>query len=566
MRATTSAFSDTTATKAVVDAPPAPFSQVFITITKQEHIELKMAATYWQGLHRKAADRCVQQEVRHDRLVRELKAQALKSNAALRAELDLAQAQVRDLQKRLFSTKSEQSRPSESRSKAALCPKRGQQRGTIGHGRTIEAQLSERHEDVVLEKAQCPECGLAFKEFAGTEDAQVLEIEVKAYKRVIHRHRYVPTCECGCVSGIVTAPSPARLINRGKFGISVWTSVLLDKFAYGRPSQRLLQDLADHGLNMAPGTLADGLQAIAPLFKPLDDALQSKLRTEPYWHADETRWAVFVDVLGKVGHRWYMWVFQSCSVVHYVVDESRGAEVIIAELAGVKKGIISCDRYSGYKRFARLNPEVKLAFCWAHQRRDFLDLANSYPESQEWALQWVDRIGRLYHLNAVRLNTLTGSPERLSAQLDLELAVQQMASDCAIGAADHETFPPAAKVLESMSAHWAGLIVFVGCPWVDIDNNAAERSMRIPVIGRKNFNGSGSEGSAELAATMYSLFATMKLWGLNLRTWLRAYLQACADNGNVPPDAIDAFLPWKMDAKRLAQMRACHLLEIPDSS
>ena len=160
VRATTSAFSDTTATKAVVDAPPAPFSQVFITITKQEHIELKMAATYWQGLHRKAADRCVQQEVRHDRLVRELKAQALKSNAALRAELDLAQAQVRDLQKRLFSTKSEQSRPSESRSKAALCPKRGQQRGTIGHGRTIEAQLSERHEDVVLEKAQCPECGL----------------------------------------------------------------------------------------------------------------------------------------------------------------------------------------------------------------------------------------------------------------------------------------------------------------------------------------------------------------------------------------------------------------------
>ncbi len=145
---------------------------------------------------------------------------------------------------------------------------------------------------------------------------------------------------------------------------------------------------------MAPGTLAGGLQAIAPLFKPLDDALRSKLRTEPYWHADETRWAVFVDVLGKVGHRWYMWVFQSCSVVHYVVDESRAAEVVMTELAGVKHGIISCDRYSGYKRFARLNPGVKLAFCWAHQRRDFLDLANSYPESAEWALQWVDTLIR----------------------------------------------------------------------------------------------------------------------------------------------------------------------------
>ncbi len=539
---------------------------MFVTITKQQHIELRLAATQWQGLHRKAVVRCAQQEARHDRLVRELKAQALKSNAALQAELDLALAQVRDLQKRLFSTKSEQSRPSESRSKAATCRKRGQQRGTIGHGRTIESQLSARHEDIVLVKAQCPECGLALKKFAGTEDTQVLEIEVKAYRRVIHRHRYSPTCQCGCVSGIVTAPSPARLIARGKFGISVWTSVLLDKFAYGRPSQRLLQDLADHGLNMAPGTLAGGLQAIAPLLKPLDDALLSKLRTEPYWHADETRWAVFVEILGKVGHRWYMWVFQSCSVVHYVVDESRAAEVVIAEFAGVDQGIISCDRYSGYKRFARLNPGVKLAFCWAHQRRDFLALANSYPESTEWAFQWVDRIGNLYRLNAVRLKLLIGSPERVSAQLDLEQAVRQMASDCAASVVNHETFPPAAKVLESMTAHWAGLTVFVACPWVDIDNNAAERSMRSPVVGRKNFNGSGSEVCAELAATMYSLFATMKLWGLNLRTWLTAYLQACADNGNAPPVDINAFLPWQMDAKRLAQMRACHPQEILDSS
>ena len=48
--------------------------------------------------------------------------------------------------------------------------------------------------------------------------------------------------------------------------------------------------------------------------------------------------------------------------------------------------------------------------------------------------------------------------------------------------------------------------------------------MRSPVVGRKNFNGSGFEASADLADTMYSVFATMKLWGLNLRTWLTTYL------------------------------------------
>ena len=559
MRATSASSGPTAPTG---DATATPFADVYVTITKQEHIALMTAAKYWQTLHRKAVGRAQWRELRYQRIVRELKAQAAKSQAALHAELELAQAQVRDLQKRLFSSKCERSKHCETRAKALTCrAHRGQQRGSVGHGRTMQTQLPARHEDVALDKAQCPNCGLAFKSFAGTEDAQVLEIEVKAYRRVIRRHRYTPSCQCGCVSGIITAPAPARLINRGKIGISVWTSVLLDKFLYGRPSQRLLQDLADHGLNMSPGTLAGGLQTIAPLFKPLDAALQSKLRSEPYWHADETRWAVFVNIVGKVGHRWYLWVFHSSSVVHYVIDRTRAADVIIAELAGVDQGVISCDRYSGYKRFARLNPGVVLAFCWAHQRRDFLDRANSYPESAEWALQWVDKIGQLYHLNGLRLRLPIGSTQRTTAQSDLEQALQQMATACAAGVANAELFPPAAKVLESMTFHWSGLTVFVASPWVAMDNNTAERAIRGPVVGRKNFYGSGSEVSAELAATMYGVLATMKLWGLNARTWLAAYLQACADNRNQPPENINAFLPWQMDARRLADMRACRVQE-----
>ena len=493
------------ATEPTGATPPPLFADALVTITKQDYINLKMAANYWQTLHRKAVGRAQWRESRYQRIVRTLKLQAASSTAALQADLDFARAQIRDLQRRLYSDKSERNKSCEARPMAAACRKRGQQPGSAGHGRTIEAQLSERHEDVFLEKAQCPNCGLAFNEFAATEDSQVLEIEVKAYRRVIHRHRYAPACQCGCASGIITAPAPERLINRGKFGISVWTSVLLDKFAYGRPSHRLLQDLADHGLNMSPGTLAGGLQAIAPLFEPLQEALRSKLRSEPYWHADETRWAVFVDVQGKLTHRWYLWVFHSSSVVHFVIDPTRAADVIMAELAGVEQGIVSCDRYSGYKRFARLNPGVRLAFCWAHQRRDFLELANSHPGSAQWALQWVDRIGHLYHLNAVRLKASVDSPERSAAHFELAEALQQMATQCVTGADDRELFAPAAKVLQSMKFHWKGLSVFLNSPWVAMDNNQAERDIRGPVVGRKNFYGSGCESSAQLAACMYSL-------------------------------------------------------------
>ena len=602
---------------AVSDKPPMPFASVYVTLTKQEHIGLVMRANSWKSLHRRASERAEWNERRHQhellelkqqaaqraelvmkataerwralrrRVVsraagcaqrhheelRELKDQGAQREAVLGAELELAQAKARDLQKRLFGRKSECRRGgSEVQAQAPVArARRGHRLGAPGHGRTMQPQLPQRIELVELDSPQCPRCGLALGEFPGSEDSQVLEIEVKAYRRVIRRQRYRALCDCGCVPGIVTAPAPSRLIARGKYGMSVWTTVLLDKFLYGRPSCRLLKDLADHGLNMSPGTLAGGLQALAPVFEPLNQALLGKLRSEAHWHADETRWAVFVTMQGKVGHRWYLWVFHSRSVVHYVLDRSRSTKVIQGELDGVVSGIISCDRYSAYKRFARLNPGVVLAFCWSHQRRDYLELANSYPLLLVWATTWVDAIGELYHLNGQRLRAEIGSAERTVRHAALQQAVQRMSAARDLALADPLLAGPAVKVLNSMKNHWSGLTVFVDHPWVPMDNNTAERDARLAVVGRKNFYGSGSEWSAQLAATMYSLLMTVKLWKINPRTWLSAYLQACADNANQAPQDINAFGPWAMDEARLASLRVgatgvCDVIQSIDSS
>ena len=535
-------------------AKATPYAAVLVTLSKQEHIELVWAANYWKIEHRRAAERALSVEAGYEERLR----QAAQREARLGAELEVAQAKIRDLQQRLFGRKSERRKGGSEQQAQALVSRaaRGHQRGAPGHGRTLLSHLPERIEWVEIDTPQCPRCGLALSIFPGSEDSEVLEIEVQAYRRVIRRRRYRALCECGCVPGIVTAPPPPRLIERGKYGMSVWASVLLDKFLYGRPSHRLLQDLADHGLNVSAGTLAGGLQALAPLFAPLDSALLHKLRSEPHWHADETRWPVFVELADKVGHRWYLWVFHSRSVVHYVLDESRSAAVVEAELAGVDSGFISCDRYAAYKKFARLNPGIVLAFCWAHQRRDFLALANDYPEVSLWAMGWVAAIAELYHLNALRLQTKAGSAEQAARHAALQQAVQRMASQREAALAEPTLAEPAAKVLQSMTVHWAGLTVFVDHPGVPMDNNVAERDARLAVVGRKNFYGSGSLWSGQLAATMYSLLMTVKLWRLNARTWLSAYLQACADNGNRAPPDINAFLPWAMDAARLAAMRA----------
>ena len=168
----------------------------------------------------------------------------------------------------------------------------------------------------------------------------------------------------------------------------------------------------------------------------------------------------------------------------------------------------------------------------------------------------MDTIGELYHLNGLRLQAEDGSAERAVRQAELQQAVQRMSDERDAALADPWLAKPAAKVLQSMKNHWSGLTVFVDHPWVPMDNNIAERDARLAVVGRKNFYGSGSEWSGQLAATMYSLLMTVKLWKLNPRTWLSAYLQACADNGNQAPQDINAFLPWAMDDAKLSAMRS----------
>ena len=180
----------------------------------------------------------------------------------------------------------------------------------------------------------------------------------------------------------MTAPPLPRLIPRSPYGVSFRVEVLLSKFQYAQPTHRHLEDLGDLALTASPGTVAGGLRAIAPLLEPIMAGFYEKQMTETLFHNDETRWEVFVALEGKVGSRWYLWVTRSASVIFFVLDPSRSAAVPGAHFAGLQNGwaIIVCDRYSAYKKLARLSDIILPAFSRAHVRRDFLDAACSFKE------------------------------------------------------------------------------------------------------------------------------------------------------------------------------------------
>ena len=200
---------------------PASTAGVQIRVDKEEYIGLRWAAAYWKARHGEAVQR---------------EADLKRDNEELRAR--------RELEGRLYGRRSESlvgEGKSPSRRPVSSRP-RGQQPGSRGHGRSSLEGLEAREEVAELpqEQQKCPRCGRPLDPFPGTDEAQVVEIETRVWRRVIRRRRYHPSCGCGVLPGIVTAPSPARLIRRGKLGISVWVRVILDKY---RPAHRFQRRL-----------------------------------------------------------------------------------------------------------------------------------------------------------------------------------------------------------------------------------------------------------------------------------------------------------------------------------
>jgi transposase len=185
-----------------------------------------------------------------------------------------------------------------------------------------------------------------------------------------------------------------------------------------------------------------------------------------------------------------------------------------------------------------------LAFCWAHVRRDFVRVGKGWPELTPWALTWLRRIRDRYHANRRRLDEVAADQEVRSL---VDTIQQQFLAELA----DPTLQTPCRKALTSLQDHGDGLTRFVDDRRIPMDNNTMERRLRNPALGRKNYYGSGSEWSGRLAAMLFSLLATLDLWGLNPRLWLTEYLEACAAAGSQAPADLNPFLPWnRPEAKR----------------
>lgn len=434
--------------------------------------------------------------------------------------------------------------------------KRGQQPGPDkGHGRSDRSNLEHREEFLDPPCCACDVCNKPYRLVSKTDKSKITEIEVKPYVRDIVKTIWVSQCNCkGKV--IVKAPPPPKLYPRTTIGNSLWVYLLVWKYMFGVPINRVLQELSLQGLHLSAGTVTGGMKVIDTLLAALYEQIVDHCRGADLWNADESKWRVFEEDNGtRNGQQWWFWLFASMDAIVYLLDQSRSKGVPKDFFTG-SAGVLLTDRLKSYWT---LNEAIKSAWCWVHQRRDILKLFQGVPSLKEWSQEWLAEIGVLFALNHKRMALWQANQSSGKLWEDAQAAVKQQIKNLEARWQLQLQEPGLHKeqktVLNSFMTHWLGLTIFLTDPRISLDNNRAERLLRNLVINRKNSYGSGKEWSGHLAAKLFTVFQTWQVNGLNPQALLLDYFNECSKTPGRPPPDVSEFLPWLMAKERKEKFR-----------
>jgi transposase len=415
----------------------------------------------------------------------------------------------------------------------------------------LPVHLPRVHVTIEPEDTNCP-CCRAPMHVIGEESSQRLDV-IPAQFRVIVTHRPKYACRA-CKQAVVQAPAPERLIKGGLPTETMVASVLVAKYAWHLPLYRQAQMLLAQGLDIKRAILAFWVGYAAAELKPIYLRLRELILTSGKIAVDETVAPVLDPGRGrtKKGYFWAIarddrpWSGTDPPAVAYSYAPGRGA-VHALKLLDRYRGIVQCDGYAAYKSIANASPgeAITLAFCWAHLRRRFFDLAKD--GSAPIASEALERIAALYAIE----KTIRGR------SADARRAVRQEASKPLVLALKAWLEQQLARVsAKAMIAddiryalnHWDGLTRFLDDGRIELDTNIVERSIRPLVLNRKNALFAGHDAGAENWACIASLIETCKLNDVDPQAYFADVLTRLVNLW--PASRLDELMPWAWALER----------------
>jgi transposase len=408
--------------------------------------------------------------------------------------------------------------------------------------RPLPPHLPREVRKIAPKEVACPDCGGALKSL-GEDVAEILEW-IPASWKVIRQVR--PKLACARCDKIVQAEAPPRPIAHGLAGPGLLAHVLVSKYCDHLPLYRQAEIYAREGVDLDRATLADWVGGASWLLQPLVEALRRHVMKAEKLHADDTPVPVLAPGNGKtkIGRLWtYVRDDRPAGdstppAVWFAYSPDRKGEHPERHLREFR-GVLQADAYAGFNHLYE-DGRIQEAACWAHVRRKFYDLhvAHKSPVAQEA----LERIAALYAIES----EIRGRPPnerremRQARARPLLESLRAWLESCLPKLSQKSDTTAAVKYALGL---WPALVRYVDDGRLEIDNNAAERALRVVALGRKNYLFAGSNAGGERAAALYSLIGTAKLNGVDPESYLRDVLARIAEH---PINRIEELLPWKI--------------------
>jgi len=391
--------------------------------------------------------------------------------------------------------------------------------------------------DVPPEERTCPDC----KQQMQCIGEHLLE-ELEYIPALLYVIEYVLkkyACK-KCQTGVVMERVPERPIKKGRPGPGLLAWLLVSKYQDHLPLHRIERILERHGLGISRSTLSDWVSAMAKLLGPIVQAMKRNLLEAHVVQADETPIQVREPGLKKMTRRSYLWSYGiPRGEVVYDFTSGRGSDGPRVFLEGYE-GYLQTDAYSGYNVVFETGRVVRIA-CWAHSRRKFYDARAESPPFAELILAAIQKLYRIER--EAKENAITGEA-LVELRRSEALPVLERIRELLL--LHRERFLPKSGLGEAIAyalGQWEALLRYVDIAEAEIDNNAAERSMRCVVLGRKNWLFVGHPDAGPRAAVILSLAETCRRLGIDPFKYLKDVIAEMAKD----PSRAEALTPraWR---------------------